>query len=102
MLLRYLKGAANLGILYGGNSNWNGEALVDFSDSDFAGNVDNRRSPSGYVFTMFGFAISWKSSLQNVVALSTTEAEYLALTAAVKESFLIRGWLLNLGLYRSL
>ena len=50
-LLKYIKGVASLGILYGGGSSSSGEALMGFSDSDFAGNVDNRRSQSGYVFT---------------------------------------------------
>src|SRR3954470_8650913 len=45
--------------------------------------MDSRKSISGYVFTMFGTAISWKATLQKVVALSTTEAEYIALTEAL-------------------
>lgn len=47
---------------------------------------DSRRSTSGYIFTSYGGAISWKSSLQKTVATSTTEAEYVATTEAVKEA----------------
>lgn len=65
--------------------------MVGFCDSDYAANLDNRRSQSGYVFTLFNSAISWKSSLQSVVVLSTTEAEYIALTEAVKESHWLKG-----------
>ena len=86
-LLRYLKGAARLQIMYGGNKIHNGDALMGFYDSNYAGDTDNRRSQTRYVFTMFGSAISWKSSQRHVVAFSTTEAEYLALAAAIKESF---------------
>ena len=50
-----------------------------------AGNLDNRRSTTGYVFTFARAAISWASKLQQVVSLSTTEAEYIALTEAAKE-----------------
>ena len=57
-----------------------GDPLIGFCDSDYAANIDNRRSQSGYIFTLFGAAVSWKSNLQSVVALSTTEAEYIALT----------------------
>ena len=64
---------------------------VGYCDSDYAGNVDIQRSQTGYIFTMFGATIRWKSNLQGVVALSTTEAEYMALTVAVKESFWLKG-----------
>ncbi|KAH9697414.1 hypothetical protein KPL71_023600 [Citrus sinensis] len=66
----------------------------------FMGNPDKdkRRSITGFVFTMCGGAISWKSSLQSVVALSTTEAEYIALTEAVKEAIWLRGLVSELGL----
>ncbi len=48
-------------------------------DADYAGNVDGRRSTSGYVFMMAGGPVSWSSKLQSVVAQSTTESEYIAL-----------------------
>jgi len=54
-------------------------AITGYVDADFAGNVDTRKSLTGYVFTFFGIAISWKANQQSVVALSTTEVEYMAL-----------------------
>ncbi|XP_042026857.1 secreted RxLR effector protein 161-like [Salvia splendens] len=89
-ILRYVKRVGDLGILFK-SSSYNGEdALVGFCSSDFAGNVDTQKSQSGYIFIMYGAAVSWKLSMQNVVALSMTEAEYIALTSAVKESFWLR------------
>ena len=69
-----------------------GEVLIGFVDSDFIVCLDTRKSLTGYVFTTFRTTISWKASLQKVVALSTTEAEYMALTEAIKEAI----WLLGL------
>ena len=66
--LRYLKGAGDFGILYKDEKS-DGDPLVGFCDSDFAGCLDNIRSQTGYVFTLYGGAISWKSGLQNMVAL---------------------------------
>ena len=54
-------------------------------DADLAGNVDIRRSTIGYVYTLEGTAVSWGSQLQKIVALSTTEAEYVATTEASKD-----------------
>ena len=54
-------------------------------DADLAGNVDIRRSIIGYVYTIGGTAVSWGSQLQKIVALSTTEAEYVAITEANKD-----------------
>ena len=71
---------------------------MGFCDSDFATNYDNRKSQTGYIFTLYGSAISWKSGLQSVVALSTTEAEYIALAEAVKESFWVKGFLRDFGI----
>lgn len=48
--------------------------------------LDTRKSMTGYIFTVYGGAVSLKSSLQKVVALSTTEAEYIASTEAIKEA----------------
>ena len=72
--------------------------VVGYVDSDFAGDLDRRRSVTGLVFTLCGGAVSWKSTLQSVVALSTIEAEYIDLIEAVKESLWLKGLVTELGL----
>eukprot|EP00253_Pinus_taeda_P011150 PITA_11150 len=67
------------------------ELVCGYVDSDFVGDLDKRRSTSGYVFTLAGGAISWMSKLQNVVTLSTTEAEYIAASHACKEAIWLKG-----------
>uniref|UniRef100_A0A803KP80 Uncharacterized protein n=1 Tax=Chenopodium quinoa TaxID=63459 RepID=A0A803KP80_CHEQI len=62
-----------------------------YSDSDYARDVDGRRSMTGYVFTLGGSVISWKATLQPSVTLSTTQAEYMALTEAAKEGIWLKG-----------
>ena len=54
-------------------------------DADSAGNIDIRRSTIEYVYTLGGTAVSWGSQLQKIVALSTTEAEYVAIIEASKD-----------------
>uniref|UniRef100_A0A803PW15 Reverse transcriptase Ty1/copia-type domain-containing protein n=1 Tax=Cannabis sativa TaxID=3483 RepID=A0A803PW15_CANSA len=63
----------NLGIIYN-NQTQAVEEVAGYVDSDYAANIDTRRSLTGLVFTVFGGAVSWKSNLQKVIALSTTEA----------------------------
>uniref|UniRef100_A0A3Q7GF13 Reverse transcriptase Ty1/copia-type domain-containing protein n=1 Tax=Solanum lycopersicum TaxID=4081 RepID=A0A3Q7GF13_SOLLC len=67
--------------------------VTGYSDSDYAGDVDTRRSMTGYVFTLGGSVVSWKATLQPTVTLSTTEAEYMALTEAAKEGIWLKGLL---------
>ena len=67
-VLRYLRGTSDYCITF----NSNNDSMCGFVDSDFAGDLDKRRSTSGYVFTLAGRAISWMSKLQDTVALSTT------------------------------
>ncbi|XP_041011256.1 secreted RxLR effector protein 161-like [Juglans microcarpa x Juglans regia] len=98
-LLRYISGTTNLGLKYGSNVK-KGCELEGFVDADYAGNVDTRKSLTGYVFTAYGGAISWKSNLQSVVALSTTEAEYIALTEAIKEAMWLNGISHELGIFK--
>jgi len=75
-ILRYLKGTTDFGILYKkGESRL---SLMAFIDSDYAGDLNDQRSTSGFVFMMGSGAVSWSSKKQTVVALSTTEAEYIA------------------------
>ncbi|CAN0884245.1 Retrovirus-related Pol polyprotein from transposon TNT 1-94 [Linum grandiflorum] len=88
--LRYLSGTSSLGLVYSGHSN---NDLVGFVDSDFAGNRDTRKSTTGYFFSWAGNCISWKSQQQSIVALSSTEAEYIAATEACKEAIWLRGLL---------
>ncbi|GJS48325.1 retrovirus-related pol polyprotein from transposon TNT 1-94 [Tanacetum coccineum] len=72
--------------------------VVDYCDSDYAGDLDKRRSTTGYVFTLAKAPISWKSTLQSTTALSTTKAEYMAMTEAVKEAIWLQGLLGELGI----
>ncbi|XP_055605733.1 uncharacterized protein LOC129753909 [Uranotaenia lowii] len=60
--------------------------LVGFSDADWGGDPDNRRSTTGYVFTMQGGAVSWNVKKQLTVALSSCEAEYMALSRTIQEA----------------
>ena len=77
-VLRYLKGTINLGVFY--RKKGDGE-LKTYTDSDYAGDLDDRRSTSGYVFLLSEGAMSWSSKKQPVVTLSTTEAEFVAATS---------------------
>ena len=82
-ILRYLRGTSNSGLLYCKSDS---SGCVGFSDADWGGDHDDRKSTSGYVFLMGGTAVSWKSNKQSCVALSTAEAEYVALAAAAQEA----------------
>ncbi|KAM2779739.1 hypothetical protein COP1_014984 [Malus domestica] len=71
-------------LVYGGATELRVEA---YTDVDFQSDVDDRNSNSGYVFTLNGGAVSWKTKKQSVIADSTTEAEYVAAAEAGKEAF---------------
>jgi hypothetical protein len=88
-VVRYLVGIADYGLTFGGSS----ETLVGYCDADYTGDQDSIRSTTGYVFLMFGGAVSWSSRLQPTVAVSTVEAEYLSAGHAVKEAL----WFRELG-----
>ncbi|CAL9007073.1 unnamed protein product, partial [Prunus brigantina] len=74
-----------------------GQCVVGYVDSDYAGDLDKRRSTTGFVFSIAGGPVSWRSILQSTVALSTTEAEYMAVTEAIKEAIWLQGLLDDLG-----
>ena len=79
-ILRYVKGTLNFGLVYkAGRGNY---LLSGFSDSDLAGNVDDRKSTGGMVFYLDDSLITWISQKQRCVALSSCEAEFMAATAA--------------------
>ena len=81
-VLRYLKGTRDLGLTFGITN----DELTGWVDADFAACKETRRSRTGYVFTLFGGAISWNAAQQKVVALSTAESEYIAACASAKEA----------------
>ena len=86
-LLRYLDTTADHGLTYDGHHDDGIEpALVGYTDSDWANDPDSRRSVTGYLFRMAGGAVSWKSKRQPTVALSSTEAEYIAASEATREA----------------
>ncbi|GJV41329.1 hypothetical protein Tco_1419769, partial [Tanacetum coccineum] len=95
-ILKYLRGTANVGLVYGTNRS-NHVDVTGFVDSDDAKDPDKGRSITGYAFLVQGCVVSWKATLQHVVALSTAEAEYMALTEAVKEAIWLRGLFKELG-----
>ena len=70
--------------------------LIGYSDADFAGDLDDRRSTSGNLFLIGGGAVSWLSKKQSIVSLSTAEAEYVALCRATQEATWIRRLLSDL------
>ena len=71
----YLKGTSKVCLCFG-----NGKLVLNgFTDADMAGDVDSRKSASGYLITFARGAVSWQSKLQKCVALSTTEAKYIAI-----------------------
>ena len=86
-ILTYLKGTANYGILYKKGKE---VKLTGWSDSDYAGDVDDRKSTSGYVFMIGESAIAWSSKKQHIVTLSTTEAEYVAATSCSCQGIWLR------------
>jgi len=86
-VFRYLCGTSDYGLCYQGRPGL--DRVLDihgFVDADWAEDLDQRRSTSGYVFNLFGGAVSWMSKKQSIVALSTTEVEYMAATHASKEA----------------
>ena len=80
-ILRYLKGTSPYCLCFG-NPNI---VLEGFTYADMAGDVETRKYTIGYLYTFAGAAVSWVSRLQKIVALSTTEAKYIAATEACKE-----------------
>ena len=93
-ILRYLKGTSNLALKYKKSDE---EIPIGYSDADWAGDMDDRHSTSGNLFLMSGGAVSWMSKKQATVALSTAEAEYVALSSAAQEAVWIQKLLSDLG-----
>ena len=95
-VLRYIQGTKQLGLSYGGDLERPTE-LVGMVDSDYASDLDSRRSTTGYLFAIGGGVVSYNSKRQPSVALSSTEAEYMAACSATQEAIYLRRLLADLG-----
>jgi hypothetical protein len=99
-ILKYLRRTKDAFLLYGGQ----GDELVvnGYTDASFQTDIDDFRSQSGFVFCLNGGAFSWRSSKQDTVADSTTEAEYIAASDAAKEAVWIKKFITGLGVVPSI
>jgi hypothetical protein len=93
-VFRYLCGTKERGIVFNGTSS---PLLDGFCDASYADNRESRRSTGGWYFRFFGGPLTWKSFVQRCVALSTCEAEYIALASATKEAVWLQRLLRELG-----
>ena len=91
-ILTYLRRTRDYMLVYSSGS----LETIGYTDSDFQGDIDSRKSTSGYVFTLNGGAICWRSVKQTCAADSTTEAEYVAASEATKEAVWLKKFLLDL------
>lgn len=85
-MVKYLKGTQSHGLVFKKGRQNDSIELSIYSDASFADNKEDRKSTSGFVTLLNGTAVTWKSTKQKIVALSSTEAEHIALTESVKEA----------------
>ncbi|OIT04124.1 retrovirus-related pol polyprotein from transposon tnt 1-94, partial [Nicotiana attenuata] len=94
-ILRYLKGTIDFGLFYSSSNDLN---LMGFCDSDYAGDIDDRKSTIGFVFFLGDSIISWSSKKQPIVTLSTCEAEHIAAISCTCHAIWLRRLLKELNL----
>ncbi|XP_048634026.1 secreted RxLR effector protein 161-like [Brassica napus] len=87
-ILRYVKETTDYGLWFTKNTEFKVEG---YCDADFASDRDRSRSVTGYLFQVGGNTVSWRSGLQLIVALSTTESECMSLTEGAKEALWLKG-----------
>ncbi|XP_057981108.1 secreted RxLR effector protein 161-like [Malania oleifera] len=91
--LMYLRGTTGYGIEF--RAQQSDLTVVGYEDTDYAGDLDDRRSTTGYVFTLVGRPICWRFMVQSLMALSITESEYMTVAKAVKETLWLTRWRCN-------
>lgn len=94
IILRYVRGTLNYGILYQKHETYD---LIGYTDSDYAGDLGDMKSTSGYTFMLSGGAIAWSSKKQPIVALSSTQVEFVATAACAFQAVWMRRILEELG-----
>jgi hypothetical protein len=98
-VLRYLQGTKDYMLMYRQTDNLD---VTGYSDSDFAGCVDSRKSTSGYIFMLAGGAISWRSTKQTLVATSTMEAEFVSCFEATSHGVWLKSFISGLRIMDSI
>ena len=93
-VLRYIQGTKHYGLEFQGSGD---NQIVGYSDADWAGDIADRKSTSGYAFFVNGSLVSSRSRKQQTVALSSAEAEYVALSSAVQEAMWLQRVLEEVG-----
>ena len=97
-ILKYLRRTKDVFLIYE-----DGDLIVEgYSDASFQSDRDDSKSQSGYVFTLNGGVVSWKSSKQETTTDSTTESEYIAASEAAKEAVWINNFITKLGVVPSI
>ncbi|KAJ9539504.1 hypothetical protein OSB04_032237 [Centaurea solstitialis] len=99
-ILKYMRRTKEMFLVFGGSEDE--ISVTGYSDASFQTDRDDFKSQSGYVFTLNGGAISWKSSKQDTIADSTTEAEYIAASDAAKEAVWLRNFISDLRVVASI
>ena len=93
-VLRYLAGTSKYALVYKGATN---KGLIAYTDSDYAADPIKRRSTTGFLFKLADGIISWQSRAQKTIALSATEAEYMALSDCSRQAVWIQNIFAELG-----
>lgn len=94
-VLRYVKGTLSFGVKFSQTPNFE---LQGYSDSDWAGSIDDMKSTSGFCFNFGSGIFTWSSKKQEIVAQSTAEAEFISATTAVNHALWLRKILSDLHL----
>jgi hypothetical protein len=97
-VLRYLKGTAKMSLLYKDYDKTQSTKIEAFCDADWAGDLDDRKSTTGIIVKLNGCPVLWLSKKQSTVALSTAEAEYIAIATVAQEVIWINQYLTELGM----
>ena len=95
-IFRYLKGTTDYDITFVRQKS--DLSVVGYMDADYAGDLDDKRSTTGYVFTLIGGPICWKSIIQSTVAMSSTEVEYMVAVEAAREALWLTRLVKELGI----
>ena len=97
--MRYLQGTKDYMLMYRRTDNLE---VIDYSDSDYAGCIDSRKSTSGYVFMLVGGVVSWRSAKQTLIATFTMKAEFVSCFEATSHGVWLKSFIYGLRVVDSI